>query len=409
MTQPVTSGLRGSCPLSHNYFLWSTGTEGTPLPGSLGQQESQISDQIGTCCISGFTLVHPPSSSDKEPPSPSQLTSRGDGPTEQTAYTSVTTRIMNVGSQYTMQPLPDPMGQRGHATDTPSNQPAQLRPETENPTLVSTRVDNEPINPLTVRSVSEPNSQTSSACDNLSMLVAKLTTLTATLSNSAPSLMAPCHVFTHDDEANYSTDRNFITNRTPDMGDDMANVCLPPHTLSATHASQPGQQSHNWPIVAEPDHFTSASRPEQCLNAIAPSTASIDLRPVSERTFCTVSRPGIYSRAITNLHSNVTDFDQNRILTAYDSDTSEPASDTPLISNPRKRPRVHDERHEHRQPTVAAARDPITAPTSLPLAEHAFVAPAPLDQVYPANGLRRPTARTISQASVTSSKSGYFS
>ena len=175
----------------------------------------------------------------------------------------------------------------------------------------------------------------------------------------------------------------------------MTNVCLPPRTLSATHASQPGQQSHNWPIVAEPDHFTSASRPEQCLNAIAPSTASIDLRPVSERTFCTVSRPGNYSGAITDLHSNVPvngrhDFDRSRILTAYDSDTAEPASDTPLISNPRKRPRVHDERHEHRQQTVAAARGPITAPTSLPLAQ--------LDQVYPANGLRRPVARTISQA-----------
>jgi len=70
---------------------------------------------------------------------------------------------------------------------------------------------------------------------------------------------------------------------------------------------------------------------------------------------------------------------------------------------------VHNERHEHRQPTVAAARDPITAPTSLPLAEHAFVAPAQPDQVYSANELRRPIARTISQASVTSSKSGYFS
>jgi len=44
---------------------------------------------------------------------------------------------MNVGSQYTTQPLPDPMGQGGHATDTPSNQPAQLRlAETENPTTV---------------------------------------------------------------------------------------------------------------------------------------------------------------------------------------------------------------------------------------------------------------------------------
>ena len=246
----------GILPLFHNYFLRSTGTERTPLTGSLGQPESQISDQGGTCCISGFTLDHSPSPSDKEPPSPSQLTSRGDGPTEPTAYTSVNTRTMNVGSQYTTQPLPDPMGQGGHATDTPSNQPAQ---ETENPTLVPTRVDIEPINPLTVRSVSEPNSQTSTAYDNLSTRVAKLTTLTATLSNSAPSLMAPRHVFMHDDGANYSTDRNFITTRAPDTGDDMTNVCLPPHTLSATHASQPGQQPHNWPIVAEPDHFTSVS------------------------------------------------------------------------------------------------------------------------------------------------------
>ena len=41
---------------------------------------------------------------------------------------------MNVGSQYTTQPLPDPMGPGGHATDTPSNQPVQ---ETENPTIVT--------------------------------------------------------------------------------------------------------------------------------------------------------------------------------------------------------------------------------------------------------------------------------
>jgi len=54
MTQPGTVVPRNSSPLSHNYFLRSTGTEGTPLPGSLGQPESQISDQGGTCCISGF-------------------------------------------------------------------------------------------------------------------------------------------------------------------------------------------------------------------------------------------------------------------------------------------------------------------------------------------------------------------
>jgi len=106
MAQPGTTGPRNSSPLSHNYFLRSTGIEGTPLPGSLGQPESQISDQGDTCCISGFTLDHPLSPLDKESASPSQLTSREEGLTEQTGYTSVTTRIMKGGSQYTTQPSP---------------------------------------------------------------------------------------------------------------------------------------------------------------------------------------------------------------------------------------------------------------------------------------------------------------
>jgi len=208
------------------------------------------------------------------------MTSREEGPTEQTGYTSVTTRIMKGGSQYTTQPLPDLTGQGGHATDTPSNQPAQLRPESGNPTLVPTRVDIEPINPLTVRSVSEPNLQTSTACDNLSTRVAKLTTLTATLSK-APSLMAPRHVFMHDDGANYSTDRNFITTRAPDTGDDMTNVCLPPRTQTATYASRPGQPPQHWPIkVADPDHYTSASETEQY--ELPTSTASLQLRSVRD-------------------------------------------------------------------------------------------------------------------------------
>jgi len=73
MTQPATSGLRGSSRLSHtseHYFLRSTGTEGTPLPGSHEQPESQISDQGGTCCTSGLTLDYPPPPPDKESPSP---------------------------------------------------------------------------------------------------------------------------------------------------------------------------------------------------------------------------------------------------------------------------------------------------------------------------------------------------
>jgi len=38
-------------------------------------------------------------------------------------------------------------------------------------------------------------------------------------------LMAPRHVFMHDDGANYCTNRNFITNRAPDICDDMTK-CL---------------------------------------------------------------------------------------------------------------------------------------------------------------------------------------
>jgi len=70
---------------------------GYPLPGSLGQPESQISDQGDTCCISGFTLDHPLSPLDEESASPSQLTSREEGPTEQTGYTSVTHYARNEG------------------------------------------------------------------------------------------------------------------------------------------------------------------------------------------------------------------------------------------------------------------------------------------------------------------------
>ena len=117
MTQPGTSGLQGSSPLSHSYFLRSTGTEGTSLPEPIGQSESQIADQGSPCWTSGLTLDHPLSSPDKDPSSPPQLTFQEDGQTEQIAHTSVTSRVMNVESQHPTQSNPDYVGHSAHAAD----------------------------------------------------------------------------------------------------------------------------------------------------------------------------------------------------------------------------------------------------------------------------------------------------
>ena len=125
MTQPGTSGLQGSSPLSHSYFLRSTGMEGTSLPEPIGQSESQIAYQGSPCWTSGLTLDHPLSSPDKDPSSPPQLTFQEDGQSEQIAHTSVTLRVslMNVESQHPTQSNPDYVGHGAHAADIPRQVP----------------------------------------------------------------------------------------------------------------------------------------------------------------------------------------------------------------------------------------------------------------------------------------------
>ena len=118
MTQPGTSGPQGSSPLSQ-LFLRSTGTV-TSLPEPIGQSESQIGDQGGSCWTSGLTLDHPLSiSPDKDLSSPPQLTFQEDGQSEKIAHTSVTLRVslMNVESQHPTQSNPDYVGHGAHAAD----------------------------------------------------------------------------------------------------------------------------------------------------------------------------------------------------------------------------------------------------------------------------------------------------
>ena len=135
MTQPGTSGLQGSSPLSHSYFLRSTGMEGTSLPEPIGQSESQIADHGSPFWTSGLTLDHPLSSPDKDPSSPPQPTFQEDGQSKQIAHTSVTSRVMNVESQHLTQSNPDYVGHGAPSVDIPHQ---VLTPQTSQiPTVLS--------------------------------------------------------------------------------------------------------------------------------------------------------------------------------------------------------------------------------------------------------------------------------
>jgi len=125
----------GILPLSHSYFLRSTGTEATSLPEPIGQSESQIADHDSPCWTSGLTLDHPLSSPDKDPSSPPQPTFQEDGQSKQIAHTSVTSRVMNVESQHPTQSNPDYVGHGAPAVDIPRQVPT---PQTSRiPTVLS--------------------------------------------------------------------------------------------------------------------------------------------------------------------------------------------------------------------------------------------------------------------------------